>query len=101
MDAFSLMLVASLLALELDLFNFVGQLTEPKFRTLAEAIFLTPSTFCVFAFVLRRLRESRHEVARNIDAKICVRDIGASRLVDGISEPSPLLSALRSAVVCS
>jgi hypothetical protein len=55
------MLVATLLALEYDLFSFAGQISEPQRRiTLAEAIFLTVLlALCIFAFVIRRLREQR------------------------------------------
>jgi hypothetical protein len=57
----SVMIVATLFALEFDLFNFAGQLTVPQRRiTLAEAIFLTVLlALCIFAFVMRRLREER------------------------------------------
>jgi hypothetical protein len=46
------MIVATLFALEFDLFNFAGQLTVPQRRiTLAEAIFLTVLlALCIFAF---------------------------------------------------
>ena len=61
---FSLMVVATLLALQFNLFTFADQLTEPQRRiTLAEAIFLTILLgFCIFAFAIRRLRESRHRL---------------------------------------
>jgi hypothetical protein len=49
----SVMLVATLLALEYDLFSFAGQLTIPQRRiTLAEAIFLTV-LLALFIFALR------------------------------------------------
>ena len=73
----SVMLVATLLALEFDLFNFAGQLTVPQRRiTLAEAIFLTVLlALCIFAFVIRRLREERRDVARHVATKNQVREL--------------------------
>ena len=98
----SVMLVATLLALEYDLFNFAGQLTVPQRRiTLAEAIFLTVLlALCIFAFVIRRLREERHAVARHIATKIQLRELRTLASEDsltGLANRRALLSALTSA----
>jgi hypothetical protein len=75
----SVMIVATLLALEFDLFNFFDQLTEPQRKiTLAEAIFLTILlAFCIFAFVIRRLHEERRDVARRASTDSQVRELRA------------------------
>ena len=96
------MIVATLLALEYDLFNFAGQLTVPQRRiTLAEVIFLTILlAFCIFAFVLRRLREERRDVARCVATKIQVRNLRMLALQDsltGLANRRALLAALTSA----
>ena len=63
----SVMLVAALLALQYDLFWFVSALSEPQRNiSLAEAMFLTILlALCIFAFVIRRLREERRDVVRH------------------------------------
>lgn len=67
----------TLLALEYDLFSFAGQLTLPQRRiTLAEAIFLTILLFfCIVAFVIRRLREERSDVARHAAMRMQLRGL--------------------------
>lgn len=100
---FSLMVVATLLALQFNLFSFADQLTEPQRRiTLAEAIFLTILlAFCIFAFAIRRLRESRHEVARSAALKIRVRELRTLAHKDsltGLVNRRALLAALDRAV---
>jgi diguanylate cyclase (GGDEF)-like protein len=99
---FSVMIAATLLALEYDLFNFAEQLTVPQRRiTLAELIFLTILlTFCIFAFVIRRLREERRDVARHVATKIQLRDLRMLASQDpltGLPNRRALLSALTSA----
>ena len=89
----SVMLVAALLALEYDLFWFVSLLSEPQRRiSLAEAIFLTVLlSLCIFAFVIRRLREGRRDVVRHVVAKNQVRELRAlalQELIDGSGKPS-------------
>ena len=71
------MIVATLLALEYDLFWFVSVLSEPQRKiSLAEAIFLTVLlALCIFAFVIRRLREERRDVARRVATKVQVREL--------------------------
>lgn len=98
----SVMLVAALLALEYDLFNFAGQLSVPQRRiTLAEAIFLTVLlALCIFAFVIRRLREERRDVVRHVVAKNQVRELRALALQDsltGLPNRRALLTALTAA----
>ncbi|MGA7546414.1 MAG: GGDEF domain-containing protein [Methyloceanibacter sp.] len=65
------MIVATLLALEYDLFWFVSVLSEPQRRiSLAEAIFLTLLlALCIVAFVIRRLHEERRDIARRVSTK--------------------------------
>jgi diguanylate cyclase (GGDEF)-like protein len=98
----SVMLVSTLLALEFDLFNFAGQLTTPQRRiTLAEAIFLTLLlAFCIFAFVIRRLREERRNVARRVSTDIQVRELRALASQDsltGLANRRALIAALTKA----
>jgi diguanylate cyclase (GGDEF)-like protein len=71
------MLVATLLALEYDLFKWVAELSEPQRRiSLAEAIFLTLLlAACLIAFVVRRLREERRDVAQRVAAKLELREL--------------------------
>ena len=58
------MLVATLLALQYNLFFFTSELSEPHRRiSLAEATFLTLLlALCIVAFILRRLYEERRDV---------------------------------------
>jgi diguanylate cyclase (GGDEF)-like protein len=100
----SVMLVAALLALEYDLFNFAGQLSVPQRRiTLAEAIFLTVLlALCIFAFVIRRLREERRHIIRHVVTKNQVREFRALALQDtltGLPNRRALLTALTAATV--
>ena len=64
----SVMLVGALLALQYNLLWFVSELSEPQRKiSLAEAMFLAVLlALCIFAFVIRRLREARYGVARRI-----------------------------------
>jgi diguanylate cyclase (GGDEF)-like protein len=99
----SVMLVATLLALEFDLFNFFGQLTEPQRKiTLAEAIFLTILlAFCIFAFVIRRLRDERRDVARRVSTDTQLRELKALASQDpltGLANRRTLLAALTEAI---
>jgi diguanylate cyclase (GGDEF)-like protein len=66
------MIVATLLAMEYDLFWFVSVLSEPQRRiSLAEAIFLTVLlAICIVVFVIRRLHEERRDIARRVSTKI-------------------------------
>ena len=69
------LLVGALLALQYDLFWFISELSEPQRSvSLAEAVSLTALlALCIFAFVVRRLREERRDVGRRVVAKIQVR----------------------------
>ena len=89
----SVMLVAALLALQYDLFWFVSALSEPQRKiSLAEAMFLTILlALCIFAFVIRRLREERRDVVRHVVTKNQMRELRAlalQELVDRAGEPS-------------
>ena len=101
----SIMLVATLLALEFDLFNFAGQLTMPQRRiTLAEAIFLTLLlAFCIFAFVIRRLREERRNVAHRVSTDIQVRSraLALQDSLTGLANRRALIAALTTATASS
>ena len=98
----SVMLVATLLALQYDLFWFVSKLSEPQRRiSLVEAIFLTILLgFCLFAFVIRRLREERRHIARRATAKHQVRELKRMASQDsltGLANRRALLGALTAA----
>ena len=102
----SVMIVATLLALEFDLFNFAGQLTVPQRRiTLAEAIFLTLLlALCIFAFVIRRLREERQDVVRRVRPMLNCESSRRSRCKNsptGLANRRALLSALAAATRAS
>jgi diguanylate cyclase (GGDEF)-like protein len=71
------MIVATLLAMEYDLFWFVSVLSEPQRRiSLAEAIFLTLLlALCIVVFVIRRLHEERRDIARRVSTKIQLSEL--------------------------
>ena len=73
----SVMLVTALLALQYDLFWFVSVLSEPQRKiSLAEAMFLTVLlALCIFAFVIRRLREERRDVVRHVVTRNQMREL--------------------------
>ena len=96
------MLVATLLALQYDLFWFVSVLSESQRKiSLAEAMFLTVLlALCLFAFVIRRLREERRDAVRHVVTKNQVRELKALALQDSLTDlPNrrALLSALTAA----
>jgi diguanylate cyclase (GGDEF)-like protein len=102
----SVMLVGALLALQYNLFWFISELSEPQRKvSLAEAMVLTVLlALCIFAFVIRRLREERHDVARRTAAKVQVRrlqTIASQDALTGLANRRVLLSALTSAVATS
>ena len=95
----SVMLVAALLALQYDLFWFVSALSEPQRKiSLAEAMFLTILlALCIFAFVIRRLREQRYGVVRRVVTKNQTRELRALALQDsltGLANRRAMLSGL-------
>jgi hypothetical protein len=83
----SVMLVATLLALEYDLFWFVSVLSEPQRKiSLAEALFLTVLlALCIVAFVIRRLRDERRGVVRHVVTKNQLRELRALALQDSLT----------------
>jgi diguanylate cyclase (GGDEF)-like protein len=102
----SVMLVAALLALQYDLFWFVSALSEPQRKiSLAEAMFLTVLlALCIFAFVIRRLREQRHAIARRVVTKNQTRELRALALQDsltGLANRRAMLSQLTAATASS
>ena len=70
------MLVATLLALQYNLFFFISELSEPQRRiSLAEAIFLTLLlALCIVVFILRRLYEERRDVVRQVATATRLRE---------------------------
>jgi diguanylate cyclase (GGDEF)-like protein len=70
------MLVASLLALQYNLFRYIPELSDPRHEiSLAEAVFLTVLlAICIFAFILRRLYEERRDAVRQAAAKSRLRE---------------------------
>ena len=102
----SVMLVATLLALQYDLFWFVSVLSEPQRKiSLAEAMFLTVLlALCIFAFAIRRLREQRYDIARRVVTKNQTRELRALALQDsltGLANRRAMLSGLTSATASS
>ena len=102
----SVMLVAALLALQYDLFWFVSALSEPQRKiSLAEAMFLTILlALCIFAFVIRRLREERRDIARHVVTKNQMRELRALALQDsltGLANRRAMLSGLTAATASS
>ena len=102
----SVMLVAALLALQYDLFWFVSVLSEPQRKiSLAEAMFLTILlALCIFAFVIRRLREQRHAIARRVVTKNQTRELRALALQDsltGLPNRRAMLSGLAAVTASS
>lgn len=102
----SVMLVGALLALQYNLFWFISELSEPQRKiSLAEAIFLTVLlALCIFAFVIRRLREEKHDVARRVATKTQVRrlkTIASQDSLTGLANRRVLLSSLTSAIATS
>jgi diguanylate cyclase (GGDEF)-like protein len=102
----SVMLVAALLALQYDLFWFVSALSEPQRKiSLAEAMFLTILlALCIFAFVIRRLREQRYGVVRRVVSKNQTRELRALALQDsltGLPNRRAMLSGLTAVTASS
>jgi diguanylate cyclase (GGDEF)-like protein len=102
----SVMLVGALLALQYNLFWFISELSEPQRKiSLAEAIFLTVLlALCIFAFVIRRLREEKRDVARRVATKTQVRrlkTIASQDSLTGLANRRVLLSSLTSAIATS
>jgi diguanylate cyclase (GGDEF)-like protein len=98
----SVMLVATLLALQYDVFWFVSELSEPQRKiSLAEAIFLTILlALCIFAFLVRRLGEERRDIARRFAAKHQVRELkrlASQDSLTGLANRRALLRALTAA----
>ena len=93
------MLVATLLALQYNLFFFISELSEPHRRiSLAEATFLTLLlALCIVAFILRRLYEERRDVVRQVATKTRLREFRrqASRnLLTNLASRRVMLDAL-------
>ena len=82
------MLVATLLALQYNLFFFISELSEPHRRiSLAEATFLTLLlAVCIVAFILRRLYEERRDVVRQVAAKTRLREFRRQASRDSLTD---------------
>jgi diguanylate cyclase (GGDEF)-like protein len=98
----SVMLVATLLAVEYNLFKFIAVLSDPQRRiSLAEAIFLTVLlAACIVAFVIRRLQEERRGVAQRVVAEIELRklkDLASADPLTGLANRRALIAALSAA----
>ena len=96
------MLVATLLALQYNLFRFIAELSEPQRKiSLAEAIFLTILlAFCIVAFVIRRLHEERRDVASQVTAKVRLREFRRQASRDSLTDLANrrlMLKALKAA----
>lgn len=84
---FILMLAALLLALQYNLFFFIDDLSEAQRQiTLAEAIFLTVlMSACLFAFIIRRLRDQRDDAALKATAETELRQLTQLALQDSLT----------------
>jgi len=96
------MIVATLLALEYNLFSFVAELSEPQRRiSLAEAIFLTMLlAVCIVTFVLRRLHEERRDVVSQVTGKARLREFRREASRDSLTDLANrrlMLKALKAA----
>jgi diguanylate cyclase (GGDEF)-like protein len=94
------MVVALLLALEYDLFSFIEELSESQRKiSLAEAIFLTVLlALFIVIFVMRRLREGRRDVARQVTTKGQLRHLRKQASRDSLTDLAnrdAMLSALQ------
>jgi hypothetical protein len=70
-----------------DLFSFVAELSEPHGKiSLAEAIFLTALlALCIVAFVIRRSREERRDVVRQVTDKIRLQEFKREASQDSLT----------------
>jgi diguanylate cyclase (GGDEF)-like protein len=98
----ALMLVSTLLALQYDLFFFIAELSEPERKiSLAEAVLLTLLlALCIFAFVLRRLSDERHQAERDTATLMEVSRLKALASEDpltGLANRRTLVAALNAA----
>ena len=96
------MIVATLLALQYNLFRFIAELSEPQRRiSLAEAIFLTMLlAVCIVTFVLRRLHEERRDVVGQVTSKVRLREFRRQASRDSLTDlanRSSMLKALKAA----
>ena len=96
------MIVATLLALQYNLFRFITELSEPQRKiSLAEAIFLTALlALCIVAFVLRRLYEERRDVASQVTSKLRLREFRRQASRDSLTDLANrglMLKALKTA----
>jgi diguanylate cyclase (GGDEF)-like protein len=95
----AVMLVATLLALQYDLFSFIAELSDSQRKiSLAEALFLTALlALCLFTFVVRRLGEDKRDVAHDVAANSEIRKLRKLALQDpltGLANRRALVSAL-------
>ena len=82
------MLVATLLALQYNLFFFISELSEPHRKiSLAEATFLTLLlALCIVAFILRRLYEERRDVVRQVATTTRLREFSRQASRDSLTD---------------
>jgi diguanylate cyclase (GGDEF)-like protein len=82
------MLVATLLALQYNLFFFISELSEPHRRiSLAEATFLTLLlAVCIVVFILRRLYEERRDVVRQVATTTRLREFSRQASRDSLTD---------------
>ncbi|MDJ0514143.1 MAG: GGDEF domain-containing protein [Methyloceanibacter sp.] len=102
----SIMLAGALLAIQYDLFWFYAELSEPQRKvSLAELMALTVLLgLCIFAFAIRRLREVRHDLVRQVIARSQIRQLSKMASHDpltGLANRRELESALASAIASS
>ena len=100
---FSLLIAALLLALQYNLFFFIGKLSLAQGRmSLAEAIFLTVLLIaCLFSFTVRRFRDVRQDTALKAAAEVELNELTALALRDpltGLYNRRALMNALSTAI---
>jgi diguanylate cyclase (GGDEF)-like protein len=100
------MIIASLLALQYNLFRYIPELSDPRHVvSLAEAVFLTVLlAICIFVFILRRLYEERRDAVLQAAAKSRLREFRAQASRDSLTNLAnrrSMLKALTAATASS
>jgi len=97
------MLVASLLALQYNLFRYIPELSDPRHEvSLAEAVFLTVLlAICIIIFILRRLYEERRDAVLQAAAKSRLREFRGQASRDSLTNLANRRSMLKALTAAS